>query len=148
MEEYFKRNLPEKKCAYLCQKAAYVLLRDVEIARDPNDQFDENDPAYLSALDEVKDFPYFLIQDATRRRLAAWMAGGSVDFATEKQKWGFNDDEFISVPKVFLRYRHFEDGGLLDLKHIGEINDLQADSFRVRMAKLLSVSPELAPDSV
>gem|GEM_PF-3683215 len=118
IEEHFSQFPPGKKDRWSSQLSAYIVMRDLEIKRAWPDSFDEDDSVSLDGLDDGLVFPLFKIKDATIERVAYWMAGNSREYLKAKEEFGFNKESYVSIPKVFLQYRHNNNRGWLTVKSL------------------------------
>jgi len=125
IEEQFREYPPKRKDTWSSQLSAYVVLRGLEIKRLHPDSFVEEDGISLGALDNGLNFPLFEIKDETMKRLAYWMAGDSSEYLKAQEEFGFNRVTYVSIPKIFVQYRHTADRGWLAIKSLDRHRSLQ-----------------------
>ncbi len=118
IEEHFRQYSPRKKDKWSSHPSAYIVMKNLYIKRMSSDLFDENDGVSLTLMDEGLDYPLFEIKDKTRLRLAYWMAGNSERYLKAKDEFGFNEENYVLIPKIYLQYRIDEKGGWFTIRAI------------------------------
>ena len=116
IEEHFRQSPPRRKDKGGSQPSAYVVMNGLEIKRMHPDSFEEENGVSLRGLDDGLCFPLFEIRDSTMKRLAYWMAGNSSEYLEVQEEFGFNRESYVTIPKIFLQYRHNNERGWLAIK--------------------------------
>ncbi len=140
IEEHFKKNPPKKKDRFFSKPAAMISIDYLEIKR-ATDSFDENDGVPLRyGLNEGMCLPHFEIKDISTTRIASWMAGDAEQYLKDMEKFGFNHDEFVTIPKIYLKYIHDNERGWLILKSLD--NNRRKEKQKSLTEKLLELIPQ------
>ena len=143
IEEHFRQSPPRRKDEWSSYPSAYVVIRGLEIKRMHPDSFKEDDGVSLQGLNDGLTFPMFEIRDHTMRRFAQWMAGNSSEYVEAQEEFGFNRESYVSIPKIFLQYRHANKRGWLVIKSLDWDRRPQTEKKSLK-DKILELVPEFS----
>jgi len=145
IEEHFAKHPPKKEFSGP-DRQALILIYDLEIKRVWPDYFDENAISAQDELDGGFNTPNFYIKDLSTTRAAYWMGGNFSDYMESQEKFSFNRETFIKIPKSRLRYRHNEDRGTLGIIFLDtNYTEKEKDKSRNRFKKLGGMIRGLTP---
>ena len=150
IEDHFRQSPPTKKDRWFSAPSAYIALRNLKIKRMFHDSFDEEDGVSLAGLNDGLCFPFFEIKDETTKRLSCWMAGNSSEYQKAQEEFGFNRDAYVTVPKVYLKYLHYDDGSSLIIKSLDQCgrHEPERKSLKEKILELIPKLPSLIPQPV
>ncbi len=145
MEDHFSQNPPIKEY-HPGIKAVHVLMYNLQVKRHWPDSFDEQDGVSLEiGLKEGHAVPLFDLRDVTAQRIAQWQAGTIEDFFVAENKFHFNRDTFVSIPKIWLLYHCTGYQGVLDIVVMQEKNAQKPEKDSL-FDKVLRWLPHLPPE--
>ncbi|MFC1697806.1 hypothetical protein ACFL1H_05710 [Nanoarchaeota archaeon] len=76
------------------------------------------------------------------------MAGYDVDYINDIKEFSLNENTFVPIPKIYLKYVHHDNGGMLCIKSMDRINipKKKKQSLKEKIEELIPKRQQLTPE--